>query len=260
MLTITDFIMILVKFYKCSDANTKMQELEEYTIQAWRELMGKQYSSFVSIDAECSLYDGLQQLIKHKIHRLPILDFSTGNPLYILTHKRILKFLKVCIDSNSRSTNQMEGMLTWDKIKLFQVRLCDMDKKIGTFGNVFKMYEDQPLIEALELFAKKRVSALPVIQRGTDRLVNVYSKFDVINLAAERSYNQLSISVAQALEYRTRQGRAAKEMITCTLSDTIETIACKVVNAEVHRIVVVDDKYTVIGVVSLSDLLAYIVS
>lgn len=110
MLTITDFIMVLRKFYKKSDHQIednvemhnrvqKMIELEEHTIQSWRELMNKQYSTFVSIDPECSLFDGLQQLIQHKIHRLPIVDIETGNPLYILTHKRILKFIKVCMDN-----------------------------------------------------------------------------------------------------------------------------------------------------------------
>merc|ERR1719229_21408 len=130
-----------------------MSELEEYTIQAWRELMNKQYSSFVSIDAECSLYDGLHQLIKHKIHRLPIIDYTTGNPLYILTHKRILKFIKVCVDSNtvtatahpakstssSSSTSPPSKPLTWKTIPIFQRTLSE--KPIGTYGNVYKMYE-----------------------------------------------------------------------------------------------------------------------
>merc|ERR1712066_532709 len=150
MLTITDFIMILVKFYKTGDTANKMKEIEEYTIQAWRELMGKQYSSFVSIDAECSLYDGLQQLIKYKIHRLPIMDFNTGNPLYILTHKRILKFIKVCIDSqNDKDTNQSvphenqsSEVNSWKSIPIFQKVLSEA--KLGTYHNIAMMYEDQP--------------------------------------------------------------------------------------------------------------------
>lgn len=133
------------------------------------------------------------------------------------------------------------------------------DVKLGTYRNIAMMYEDQPLIKALEVFSQKRVSALPIIQRGTDKLVNVYSKFDVINLAAERSYNQLDINIGQALQYRTRQGRPERKMIVCGLHETIEEIANKVVKAEVHRIIVVDDSYRVIGIVSLSDLLAYMV-
>lgn len=86
MLTITDFILVLRQFYnhktsplsatiKSSKNNSGldiMSELEAHTIQSWRELMNKQYSSFISIDPECTLYEGLYQLIKHKIHRLPI--------------------------------------------------------------------------------------------------------------------------------------------------------------------------------------------
>ena len=32
-------------------------------------------------------------LLDMKIHRLPVIDPHTGNALYILTHKRILKYM-----------------------------------------------------------------------------------------------------------------------------------------------------------------------
>ena len=47
-----------------------------------------------------SLYKGLEILIRNKIHRLPIIDPKSGNALYILTHKRILRFLALGV-SNS---------------------------------------------------------------------------------------------------------------------------------------------------------------
>lgn len=310
MLTITDFIMVLRQFYKMEEVKdtsaesetnaatesktddsssaaaavqekrkhmpkARMTEIEEHTIQSWRELMNKQYSMFVSIDPECSLYDGLYQLIKHKIHRLPIVDIDTGNPLYILTHKRILKFIKVCMDNaNQMSSGSARNLSTqsltqacndvdisWNNNELLKKTLADY--RIGTYDNnkfkVLKIYENQMIIEALNLFADYRVSALPVIERGTDRLVNVYSKFDVINLAAERSYNDLSVTIKTALGYRKRQGQAEKKLITCTLNDTIGDICEKVVKAEVHRIVVIDHDHKVLGVVSLSDLLVAMV-
>lgn len=40
-----------------------------------------------------SLYFAIQTLINNKIHRLPVIDPATGNVLYIVTHKRILRFL-----------------------------------------------------------------------------------------------------------------------------------------------------------------------
>jgi CBS domain-containing protein len=47
----------------------------------------------VSIDPEATLFDAIRSLIKNKIHRLPVIDPETGNVLYILTHKRLLRFL-----------------------------------------------------------------------------------------------------------------------------------------------------------------------
>ena len=47
----------------------------------------------VSIDPEATLFDAIRSLIENKIHRLPVIDPETGNVLYILTHKRLLRFL-----------------------------------------------------------------------------------------------------------------------------------------------------------------------
>merc|ERR1711879_435431 len=112
--------------------------------------------------------------------------------------------------SKTSSSSETE-VNSWKSIPIFQRVLGDV--KLGTYHNIAMMYEDQPLIKALEVFSHKRVSALPIIQRGTEKLVNVYSKFDVINLAAERSYNHLDISISQALQYRTRQGRPERKLI-----------------------------------------------
>lgn len=47
----------------------------------------------VSIGPDASLFDAIKMLITNRIHRLPVIDPLTGNVLYILTHKRILRFL-----------------------------------------------------------------------------------------------------------------------------------------------------------------------
>ncbi len=91
MLTITDFIRILREYYK--DSNKEMEELEEHKLETWREQLGSMTKPLVSINPAESLYDAIKSLIQNKIHRLPIIDPKTGNVLYILTHKRLLRFL-----------------------------------------------------------------------------------------------------------------------------------------------------------------------
>lgn len=56
-------------------------------------VLQEEVKSLVSIGPDASLYDAIKTLIHNRIHRLPVIDPLTGNVLYILTHKRILRFL-----------------------------------------------------------------------------------------------------------------------------------------------------------------------
>ena len=40
-----------------------------------------------------SLFEACELLIKHKIHRLPVIDPSSSNFLFVISHKRILHYL-----------------------------------------------------------------------------------------------------------------------------------------------------------------------
>jgi 5'-AMP-activated protein kinase regulatory gamma subunit len=91
MLTITDFILILQKYYK--EANTKIEELEEHKIDTWREVLKEYRRPFISLKPEDTLYDAVNVLAKNKVHRLPIIDPLNGNVVCIVTHKRILRYL-----------------------------------------------------------------------------------------------------------------------------------------------------------------------
>ncbi|XP_009707385.1 PREDICTED: 5'-AMP-activated protein kinase subunit gamma-3-like, partial [Cariama cristata] len=87
MLTITDFINILHRYYR--SPLVQIYEVEEHKIETWRAL------SPHGLSVSHSLFDAVYSLIKHKIHRLPVIEPVSGNVLHILTHKRILKFLHI---------------------------------------------------------------------------------------------------------------------------------------------------------------------
>uniref|UniRef100_A0A8C4E4X6 5'-AMP-activated protein kinase subunit gamma-1 n=1 Tax=Dicentrarchus labrax TaxID=13489 RepID=A0A8C4E4X6_DICLA len=216
MLTITDFINILHRYYK--SPLVQIYELEEHKIETWR----------------------VSSLLKNKIHRLPVIDPLTGNTLYILTHKRILKFLKLFISEMPKPSFLKQTI---------------EELNIGTFQNIAVVRADTPLYTALGIFVDQRVSALPVVD-DKGRVVDIYSKFDVINLAAEKTYNNLDVTVTKALQHRSQYFEG---VLTCNRHETLEAIINRLVEAEVHRLVVVDEQEVVKGIVSLSDILQALV-
>ncbi|XP_038216953.1 uncharacterized protein LOC119835912 isoform X1 [Zerene cesonia] len=238
MLTITDFIKILQMYYTSPDVT--MDELEEHRLETWRQVLKGSVVPLVSIGPDASLYEAIRMLIMNRIHRLPVIDPETGNVLYILTHKRILRFLFLYI-------NELP------KPKYLQNKLRDL--KIGTLNNIETATEETSIIEALRKFVNRRVSALPLID-AEGRLKDIYAKFDVINLAAEKTYNNLDVTLKKANEHRNEWFEGVQK---CNLDETLFEVMERIVRAEVHRLVVVDEEDKVTGIISLSDLLMYLV-
>uniref|UniRef100_A0A9J7WWF7 Protein kinase, AMP-activated, gamma 2 non-catalytic subunit b n=1 Tax=Cyprinus carpio carpio TaxID=630221 RepID=A0A9J7WWF7_CYPCA len=242
MLTITDFIIILHRYYK--SPLVQIYELEEHKIETWR---GKYFHlqniclvSFTALLFFSSIFDAVYSLIKNKIHRLPVIDPVTGNALYILTHKRILKFLQLFVCEMPKPAFMRQTL---------------EELGIGTYSNIAFIHPDTPIIKALGMFVERRVSALPVVD-VTGKVVDIYSKFDVINLAAEKTYNNLDITVTQALLHRSQYFEG---VMKCYRHETLDTIVDRIVKAEVHRLVVVDDNSSIEGIISLSDILQALV-
>ncbi|XP_043822922.1 5'-AMP-activated protein kinase subunit gamma-2 isoform X3 [Dromiciops gliroides] len=239
MLTITDFINILHRYYK--SPMVQIYELEEHKIETWRELyLQETFKPLVNISPDASLFDAVNSLIKNKIHRLPVIDPVSGNALYILTHKRILKFLQLFVSEMPKPAFMKQNL---DELG------------IGTYHNIAFIHPDTPIIKALNIFVERRISALPVVDES-GKVVDIYSKFDVINLAAEKTYNNLDITVTQALQHRSQYFEG---VVKCSKLETLETIVDRIVKAEVHRLVVVNEADSIVGIISLSDILQALV-
>ncbi|XP_015926142.1 5'-AMP-activated protein kinase subunit gamma-1 isoform X2 [Parasteatoda tepidariorum] len=238
MLTITDFINILRTYYK--SPFVQMEELEEHKLETWRSVLKEKSKPLVSIGPDASLLDAIKALIQNKVHRLPVIDPVTDNVLYVITHKRILKFLFLYYHELPHPSymNKTLGEL-----------------KIGTYDEVASVKTSTPVITALNDFINRRVSALPVVDES-GKVVDIYAKFDVINLAAEKTYNNLDITVKKALEHRDQYFEG---VLKCTLNETFSAVLSRIVKAEVHRLVVVNNEDHAIGVISLSDILSYLV-
>lgn len=217
MLTITDFINILRHHYKSPIVG--MDELENQTIQEWRaseQKVANVKSTLLQISPMQSLYDAVKMLVDYKIHRLPVIDLETGNALFILTHKKLLNFLycQICLE------NQQPAFM--------QKSLKELG--IGTYKNIATASPDTPIITALNIFHERRVSALPIVE-ASGKVVDIYAKFDVINLAAERTYNNLDVSLNKALLHRSQGFEGVQ---SCLLSESLFTIIQRLATTKVR--------------------------
>ncbi len=111
--------------------------------------------------------------------------------------------------------------------------------------------QETPIIEALNKFVTKRISALPIVD-DEGKLVDIYAKFDVIvsfphiyflfqidhlnifffsqNLAAEKTYNNLDVSLKEANEHRNEWFEG---VYTCKKTDSLFKVMEIIVKAEV---------------------------
>ncbi|KAL7675057.1 hypothetical protein ACOME3_001325 [Neoechinorhynchus agilis] len=245
MLTITDYIMALTHYHD-QESGSIGKHFDIQTIYEWRQSSATNDNPLVSIGPDDSLFDAICKLLNRSIRRLLVIDPETGNALGIISHKRLLHFLFVYIN---------------DLPQPKYLKTALEKANIGTFENVQMITADLTIYQVLCMFIDSRVSALPVIEtRDFDgkkkfRLVDIYSRFDVIHLAAQQSFHDLGKPIGNAL-----MERGMHDILhTCTKSDNIFSVLEKLVNARVHRLVCVDHDYCVIGIVSLSDILRFLV-
>ena len=86
-------------------------------------------------------------------------------------------------------------------------------------------------------------------------LLNVFEAVDVITLIKGGDYDSLDLTVGEALRKRPSDYPG---IYTCSLDDGLDTIFETIRKSRVHRLMVVDDSTKFLGVLSLSDILHYL--
>lgn len=104
-----------------------------------------------------------------------------------------------------------------------------------------------------------------------DVVLNVFEAVDVITIIKGGVYEDLELSVGEALRKRAGVCQSVwpfdstahnlqefPGIYTCSLDDGLDTIFDTIRKSRVHRLVVVDDHNRLKGVLTLSDILHYI--
>ncbi|XP_026757256.1 uncharacterized protein LOC113516947 [Galleria mellonella] len=236
MITVTDFIRILLHL----DAeNLSVEDLERHTLHNWRKILRSTRKNLCSVGPDQSLHDAINLLNKNRIHRLLMIDPQSGDVLYILSHKRILRFLFVYLNE-------------FPELTFFHKKLSDL--KIGTYDEIVSVTDNTTIKTAFQLLLDKDISALPVLDNN-GILIDVYAKYEVLNLVSEKLYANLSLTIG---EVRNKKKDWEEKLQKCLSSITLYEALEVIVRTESHRLLLVNKEDKLVGIVSLSDILVYL--
>lgn len=120
--------------------------------------------------------------------------------------------------------------------------------RVGNMMSVDPVVVDAeaPVIDAEQLLKSYRISGLPVVAEGV--LVGVISQTDVLNARSSEliGANWGKVRVRHLM---------SRPPVTVHLNTSVERAARLMLEGHIHRLVVVDDEETPIGVLTSTDLL-----
>ncbi|CAN6653954.1 5'-AMP-activated protein kinase subunit gamma [Trichomonascus vanleenenianus] len=240
LLTASDYINVIQYYFQNPE---KMDKIEHFTLDGLRDVekaIGAEPIETLSIHPFKTLYEACGKMIQSKARRIPLIDTDEETHreivVSVLTQYRILKFVAL----NCKETRKLMKPLS--------------QLNIGVYENLATATMTTPVIDVIHVLVNKGVSSIPIVDEQ-NRLLNIYEAVDVLSLIKGGIYTDLSLSVGEALMRRPEDFEGVH---TCTDQDRLDTIMDTIRRSRLHRLLVVDEDGKLKGIVTLSDILKYI--
>lgn len=240
LLTSSDFINVIQYYFSNPDKYELVDKLQLNGLKDIEKAIGVEPLDTASIHPSRPLFEACLKMMGSRTRRIPLIDQDEETHreivVSVLTQYRILKFVAL----NCRETNFLKK------------RIGELN--IITEENVKSCFMTTPVIDAIQLLSQNGIASIPIVDEN-GILINVYEAVDVLGLIKGGIYNDLSLSVGEALM---RRSDDFEGVYTCTKNDTLSSIMDTIRKARVHRFFVVDNNGKLVGVLSLDDILRYI--
>lgn len=180
-------------------------------------------------------------MLKTRARRIPLVDVDeeTGREtvISVITQYRILKFIAV---NNEHNTILLKKTLR--------------EIELGTYTDMAVARMGTTVLEVINLMVNRNISCVPIVD-SDNRLLNAFEAVDIIPCIKGGAYDELNGSVGEALCKRPEDNPG---IFTCSQDDRLDSIFDTIRKSRVHRLIVVDDDNKLKGVISLSDILKYV--
>lgn len=241
LLTASDFINVIQYYFQFPE---KFELVDQLTLDGLRDIeraIGVSQIETESIHPFKSLYEACVKMSDSRARRIPLIDEDEKTKreivVSVLTQYRILKFVALNCKETKMLLKPIKDLEGLNNLK--DLSTCTMTT---------------PVIEVIHLLAQKSVSSIPIVDEQ-GKLINVYESVDVLGLVKGGMYTDLDLSVGDAL---LRRPEDFEGVHTCTLNDRVSTIMDTIRKSRLHRLFVVDDQGKLLSVITLSDILNYI--
>lgn len=180
-------------------------------------------------------------MLKSRARRIPLVDVDdeTGREtiVSVITQYRILKFIAVNTEPHTA---------------LFKKTVREIG--LGTYTNLATASMTDTVLDVINLMVVRNISAVPIVDKN-NVVLNVFEAVDVIPCIRAGVYEDLHATVGEALARRPEDFQG---IYLCQEDDRLESIFTTIRQSRVHRLVVMDDSWHLRGMISLSDILKYV--
>ena len=222
-------------------AKPTYRELSLTLCEAIEKAIGAIPIETVSVHPSRPLYEACRRMLKTRARRIPLVDVDdeTGQELVVsvITQYRILKFIAV--------NNEHNTMLLKKSVR---------EIGLGSYDNLVTAGMMTSVLDAVGLMVDQNISCIPIVDKS-NKVLNVFEAVDIIPCIKGGAYEELDGTVGDALCKRSDDSPG---IYTCHQDDRLESIFDTIRKSRVHRLLVVDDDNRLKGVISLSDILKYV--
>ncbi|OPB37622.1 hypothetical protein A0O28_0045340 [Trichoderma guizhouense] len=241
ILTATDYINVIQYHCQFPDEMSKLDQFRLASLRDIEKAIGATPIESVSVHPSRPLYEALRRMLKTRARRIPLVDVDeeTGREtvISVITQYRILKFIAV---NNEHNTILLKKTLR--------------EIQLGTYNDLLVARMGTTVLEVINLMVNGNISCVPIVD-SENRVLNAFEAVDIIPCIKGGAYDELNGSVGEALCKRPEDNPG---IFTCSQDDRLDSIFDTIRKSRVHRLIVVDDENKLKGVISLSDILKYV--
>lgn len=241
LLTSTDYINLIQYYCQFPEQVDKVEEFRLSSLRDIEKAIGVLPLETVSVHPSRPLYEACSRMLKSRARRIPLVDTDdeTGREtiVSVITQYRILKFIAV--------NTEQHTMLLKKTVR---------EINLGTYKNLITAMMSDTVLNVINQMVVHNISAVPIVDKN-NVVLNVFEAVDVIHCIKGGVYEDLTYTVGEAL---CKRADDFPGIYTCQEDDRLESIFTTVRQSRVHRLVVIDDNWHLKGMISLSDILKYV--